>query len=136
MANNDSFPVLVSDHFQSWACKYGVCLPAHAIPFLQLGPIPYNTMGYLARSRKAASQAWRFLCEGLSTCTPVESLPLWHSAMFQKGSHLTYYCPALIRTGILTVGGMYDASGNPIDGHIRKIGSTWKSVYQQGLTWV
>ena len=48
MAHPQSFPALVGDHFQMWVYKSGVCLHAHAIPYLQLGAIPYHTMGYLA----------------------------------------------------------------------------------------
>ena len=84
------------------------------------------------------AQARKYVCEGLSTCTPPppDSPPLWHSAVFQKGSHLTYYCPALINLGILTVGDLFDAAGDPISRHLRKMGPTWVPVFQQGLRWV
>ena len=93
-------------------------------------------MGYLARSLKAASQARRYVCEGLSSCTHSDSLPLWHSAVFQKGNQLTYYCPSLMKRGVLTVGDLFDCTGAPTPRLLGSIGDTWQAVYCQGLQWV
>ena len=54
LSHLDSFPALVGEHFQQWAVRFGVCLPTHAIPYLQLDLVSYRTMGYLACSLKAA----------------------------------------------------------------------------------
>ena len=56
-----------------------------------------------------ASQACCYICEGMSSCTVVESVPLKHGAVFQKGDHLIYYCSGFIKRGIFTVGVLFDA---------------------------
>ena len=89
-------------------------------------------MGYMAQSLKAR----RYICEGMSTCTPIDVMPLWHSAMFQKGGHLTYYCPALVKLGILTVGDLYNSAGAPNPSLLRKMGPTWVPPCSQGLGWI
>ena len=131
-----SFPPLVGEHFQHWAVKYGVCLHSHAISYLQLCLVPYKTMGSLARSLKAASQARRDVCEETATCTPLHSLPLWHSSIFEKGNYLTYYCPAVINRGVLTARDMFDGNDCPKPRYVGFLGSTWASVYCQGLSWL
>ena len=47
-----AFPPFVTVIFRRWARKYGVVWRPRAIPFLQLEPVPYATMGFLAPSPK------------------------------------------------------------------------------------
>ena len=45
-----------------------------------------------------------------------------------KSASLTYYCPQLIRQGVITVGDLINNST-----HISQIAPTWASIYQQGV---
>ena len=136
LARSDMFPNQVSEPFQAWAYNFGVCLHAHAIPYLKWGPVPQKTMRHLERSLKAASQAPGYVCEGPSTCTPIDPLPLWHSSIFQKGNHLTYSRPSLIKLGVLTVGDLFKQARVPRHMLLTIMGPTGVSVDQQGIGWV
>ena len=86
--------------FYSWCKTYGVCLNAWALPYLQMGPVPYKTFGFMQFSFKSFSISRRYVIDGLGDHNMVGELPLWHSAIFQNDKQLTYYCPALIRQGV------------------------------------
>ena len=115
-----------------WCKQYGVCLHAWAWPYIQLGPVPYKTFGYLAYSLKSFSIARRYILDGLADPTAQGQLPLWHSAVFKHAKHLTYYCPALIKKNILTVQDLYYVCGR-IPAHLSsKIAPTRKVIYEVG----
>ena len=48
--NQSIMPCFVRLKFRAWATKFGVPWHMRSLPFLQLGPIPYSTMGFLAQS--------------------------------------------------------------------------------------
>ena len=54
-----------------------------------------------------------------------DSLPLWHSSKFADARGLSYYCPFLIRRGVVTLG---SPRWNP--GYLKHIGTTWRSKYR------
>ena len=127
------FTETVTSPFRTWCAKYGVCLHAWAWPYIQLGPVPYKTFGYLAYSLKSFSIARRYILDGLADPTAQGQLPLWHSAVFKNAKQLTYYCPVLIKKSILTVQDLYGLDGR-IPAHLlSKIAPTWKVVYEVGL---
>ena len=108
--NQAVMPCFVRLRFRAWATKYGVLWDLQSLPFLQLGPIPYSTMNFLALSLKSYSQATRYCLEGPPHNSSVKDFPLWHSTIFQHVEHLTYYCLALIRKGVLKIGDLFDDS--------------------------
>ena len=83
--------------FYSWCKMYGVCLNAWALPYLQMGPVPYKTFGFMQYSFKSFSISRRYVIDGLGDHNMVGELPLWHSAIFENDKQLAHYCLALIR---------------------------------------
>ena len=57
------------------------------------------------------------------------ALPLWHSAIFRNADNLTYYCPRLIKRGILTVKDLFDTTSQPKAKLLSMMGPTWQAVY-------
>ena len=128
------FTETVTTPFRMWCKQYGVCLHAWAWSYIQLGPVPHKTFGYLAYSLKSFSIARRYILDGLADPTAQGQLPLWHSAVFKNAEHLTYYCPALIKKNILTTQDLYDVRGR-IPAHLfSEIAPTWKLIYAIGLS--
>ena len=119
--------------FCQWARKYGVVWTPRAVPYLQLGPIPFASMGFLAPSLKSSSQARRYVLDGMLPGTTSDALPLWHSAIFRNADNLTYYCPRLIERGILTVKHLFDTTAQPKAKLLSMMGQTWQAVYPASL---
>ena len=84
-------------------------------------------MPYLAWSARAYS-----LVTSKVTFNRPEALspgtPLWHNKLFSKPKSLTYFCPQLIRQGVITVGDLINNST-----YISQIAPTWAPIYQQGV---
>ena len=91
------FTETVTTLFRMRCKKYGVCLDTWAWPYIQLGPVPHKTFGYLVYSLKSFSIARRYILDSLADPTAQGQLPLWHSAVFKNAKHLTYYCLALVK---------------------------------------
>ena len=104
-----------------------------SLPFLQLGPIPYSTMGFLAQSLKSYSQARHYVIDGAPEGANNRELPLWHSAIFRNSDNLTYYCPALIRKGVMCISDLFDTNFCPHQDLLPKIGITWREVYTSSI---
>ena len=128
-----TFTPSVKESFCMWCLKYGVPLHAWAWPYIQLGPVPYKTFGYLSCSLKSFSIARRYIVDGIADTSARGLLPLWYSAVFKNEKHLTYYCPALIQKGILMVKDLYDDDGRIKPSLLSKIAPTWKQIYETGL---
>ena len=60
-------PCFVRLRFRAWATKFGVMWNLRSLPFLQLGPVPYAPMGFLALSLKSYSQARHYYLDGVPT---------------------------------------------------------------------
>ena len=54
--------------------------------------------------------------------------PLWHNKLLSKSTSLTYFCPQLIRQGVITVTGLLKDTT-----HITQIAPTVAPIYQQGV---
>ena len=91
---------------------------------MQLGPVPYATMGFLAHSLEAFSQARQYVLDGMLLGTTPDALPLWHSAIFGNADNLIYYCPRLIKRGILTISHLLDSQQQPKDQLLSQMGLT------------
>ena len=53
------FTDIVRSRFTAWCTKYGVQLNIWAVPYLQLGPVPYKTFTFLSYGLKYMSIARR-----------------------------------------------------------------------------
>ena len=115
--------------FRAWATQYGVQWHLRSLPFLQLGPAPYSTMGFLAQSLKSYSQARRHVIDGPPEGANIKKLPLWHSAIFRNSDHLTYYCPTLVRKGVLCISDLFGTNFYPRQDLLPKTVITWREVY-------
>ena len=113
-----------SAKFRNWCHTYGVFLNAWVLPYVQMGPVPYKTFGFLQYSFKSFSISRRYIIDGLGDNSAVGEPPLWHSDIFQNEKQLTYYCPARIQQGITQVKHMF-ANGAPQEEVPKKIGPTW-----------
>jgi hypothetical protein len=107
--------------------------PEIFLPFLQLGPVPYSTMGFLAQSLKSYSQTRRYVIDGAPEGANIREFPLWHSAIFRNSDNLTYYCPALIRKGVMCISDLFDMSFCPRQELLPKIGITRREVYASSI---
>ena len=63
-----------------WCHTYGVCLNAWALPYLQTGPVPYKTFGFLQYSFNSFSISRRYIIDGPGDNSAVGDLPPWHSS--------------------------------------------------------
>ena len=52
-----------------------------------------------------------YIVDGIADITTQGQLPLWHSAIFKNSKPPTYYCPVLIKKGVLIVNGLCDEDG-------------------------
>ena len=125
--------------------SFGVQLNTRALPYLQLGPVPYKTFSFLAYSLKSLSLARRYTLkslslarrytvDGLADQSAMGELPLWHSAIFKKSNHLTYYCLRLIRKGVLQVKDLFNSAHGIQADLLCLIGPTWRAVYASAVT--
>ena len=129
-ANNQTvMPFFVRLRFRAWTTKFGVLWDLRSLPYLQLGPVPYSTMGFLALLPKSCSQARRYCLDGARTESNPRNLPLWHSATFKNADNLTYYCPALIRKGVVRKSDLFDEHQKPRQHLFLKVGITWQQVF-------
>ena len=113
---------------QCFATEYGINVTPSTLHTFQMGSnVAWHKMPYLAWSARAYSLVTAKVAfnrpEALSSGTP-----LWHNRLFSKPASLTYYCPQLIRQGVITVGDLINNST-----HISQIAPTWASIYQQGV---
>ena len=128
LKDHNIFPQKLVTHFTSWCQAYGVQLHAWALPYLQLGPIPYKTFDYLSYSMKSFSIDGSFVLDGLVDQSMIGQLPLWHSAVFKSELHPTYYSPKLISMNILIVADLFDE--HPHAHLLKYIGPTWQDLYR------
>ena len=128
----DVFTMKLVTGFYSWCKTYGVCLNAWALPYLQMGPVPYKTFGFMQYNFKSFSISRRYVIDGLGDHDMVGELPLWHSAIFQNDKRLTYFCLALMRQEVTQVKHMF-VNGLPRTDLLGKLGTTWQQVYHNGL---
>ena len=130
--NQSVMPCFVRVKLRAWATKFGVSWNLSSLPLLQLGPVPYSTMGFLAQSLKSYSQARRYIIDGLPEVN-IRAFPLWHSAIFRNSENLTYYCQALIRKGVLCISDLFDQQFTPHRDLLPKVGITWHSIYASAV---
>ena len=118
------FPV-----FQTFATPHGVPITLESLPFSPTGSnVVWHTTPYLASS----ARAFPIVRQRISAPTPDclrHDAPLWHSRLLRNAHKLSYYSPALIRSGVTTVGQLIE-----YDTHFDLIGPSWtaSSVQQQG----
>ena len=147
--HKSEFPPFITHVFRQWAKKFGAVWTPRAVPYLQLGRVPYSSMGFLALLLKSFSQARRYVLDGLldgmpidklslwhsvllhnaDIRMPVDKLPFWHSVLLHNADNLTYYCPRLIKRGVLLVSDLFDAQGQPNPQLLSMLGPTWRVVY-------
>ena len=128
-----AFPPFATVVLRNWARKFGVVWRPRAIPYLQLGPVPYATMGFLAHSLKAFSHARRYDMDGVLPDPCIMDVPLWHGAIFRNAGNLTCHCPRLIKKGDFTLSNLFDVNICPSPSLPSPIGPTWRVVYQESV---
>ena len=106
-------------------------LHSWAIPYLQLGRVPYKTFDFLSCSPKSFSSARHYIIDGLAHPLQIGQVPLWHSAAFKNDKRLTYYSTKLVSMKVLTVADLYDSSLNPHANLMCHIRLTWQMLYQR-----
>ena len=124
----EAIPKCVTEPYERFATEYGINVSPSTLHTFQMGSnVAWHKMPYLAWSARAYSLVTAKVTfnrpEALSSDTP-----LWHNRLFSKPASLTYYCPQLIRQGVITVGDLFNNST-----HISQIAPTWASIYQQGV---
>ena len=64
------FTDAVCSRFTAWCTKYGVQLNTWAVPYVQLGPVPYQTFTFPSYSLKSMSIAKRYTIYGPTDLMP------------------------------------------------------------------
>ena len=101
------------------------------LPTARAGPVFHN--GVPSQSLKSYSQARRYIIDGALEGANIRDFPLWHLAIFRNSDNLTYYCPALIRKGVMCIADLFDANFFPRQDLLPKIGITWRGVYASSI---
>ena len=118
-----------AQHFNGWAKRFGVQAELGDLPWLQLGPIPWNTYPFLGTPAKAFSLL-RKLAPILPPNTDQAPRPsCWHSVLFRDTNNNTYFSPKLIRAGITRIG--------QCTPDLQRLPPTWAPRYkaQLGQAW-
>ena len=123
-----NFSKFLYDDLRIFALKHGITLQQEFLPFFQMGSnVIWDTMPYLAWSARAFSM----VKQGVPLATVAElsyDTPLWNSCLFRNDTQLTYFCPALIRLGITTVGALLEDDSN-----FDLIAPSWRPVYRDAI---
>ena len=114
--------------FKEWATRFGVPLSLPTLPILQIGPIPWNTFPFLAKSAKAFSQLLANLPPIRPPLLSFEDILAWHCTHLRSGRGHTYYCPRLIRQNKVL---LHHVVGNLVNPAVLHIPHTRKSVYHR-----
>ena len=93
-----------AQHFIGWAKRFGVQAELGDLPWLQLGPIPWNTYPFLGTSAKAYSLLRKLAPIFPPNTDQAPGLSCWHSVLFRDTNNNTYFSPGLIRAGITRIG--------------------------------
>ena len=101
LTGNVCLPAVVVVTFEWWCAVVGFVPRLQFLFLLQAGRVLWAGMPFLALGAKAFSKARQALSVIMSKEFSVESIPLWHNALFVDESHYTYFSPALVRQGVL-----------------------------------
>ena len=98
------------------------------LPFFQMDSnVVWRTMPYLAWSARAFSPTRQPILAFHDVMLSYDT-PLWHNNCFRNQHAQTYFCPQLIKVGVLTLGQLLED-----DSSFQQIAPTWRAVYQIAL---
>ena len=123
-----SIPQIVTSEFRPFQNKHGTVLDSFSIFTFQMGSnVVWNTMPYLAWSARCSSLLKQDLPQPPPTMLAYNTA-LWHHCAFRNEHRQTYFCPKLIRAGILTVG---DLLGDDSMSH--RLAPSWRPIYSSTI---
>ena len=123
-----SFPQPILSDFRAFSARHGILITAEFLPFFQMGSnVIWKSMPYLAWSARSFSLARQHIPFSLDEPLPYD-LPLWHNAIFRNQQNLTYFSPALIRGGVLTVGQLMED-----DSTRQLLPPQWGPIYEANI---
>ena len=93
-----------AQQLNGWAKRFGVQAELGDLPWLQLGPIPWNTYPFLGTSAKAYSLLPKLAPTLPPNTDQAPRLSCWHSVLFRDTNNNMYFSPKLIRAGITRIG--------------------------------
>ena len=124
--NSSLIPSTIVSGFQPFQIKHGIFLDTTSTFTFQMGSnVVWNTMPYLAWSARAFSLLKQHIPQAplsmLAYDTP-------HHHAFRNQHNQTYYCPQLLRAGILTVGSPLEDSGL-----FSRLAPSWQPIYRAAI---
>ena len=120
----EAFSSVVSNHFTRWADKIGLVPSMRFLPYFQMGSnVVWQTMPFLGGCARVLSLIRQPHMVPTPEVMPYD-LPLWHSISFRNEHQQSYFCPRLIRDGVLTWGGFLED-----DTSQALIAPSWRSIY-------
>ena len=126
--DESSLPRLFVSDFQSFCQVHGITFQGHSLQTIQMDSnVVWRQMPYLAWSMRAFS----ILRQNLPLPPPTMlayDTPLCHHVAFRNESKLTYFCPALIRKQVLTVGQLLED-----DSLLSHLAPTWRPIYHMAI---
>ena len=124
-----TFSGMVRQSFFSWAQSLGLVVTLDTLAHFSMGSnVVWNSLPYLGLS----ARAFTLVRHNLTPEGPPDlsyDTPLWHSCLFTNQHGHSYFCPQLIRCGILTVGQFLEDDSN-----YDLLAPTWAPVYRDVLS--
>ena len=126
--NSSLIPSTIVSGFQPFQIKHGIVLDTTSTFTFQMGSnVVWNTMPYLAWSARAFSLLKQHIPQAPLSMLAYDT-PLWHHHAFCNQHNQTYYCPQLIRAGILTVGSLRED-----DSLFSRLAPSWQPIYRAAI---
>ena len=127
LMGNYTFLAIAQQRLLSDCRMFGIVFDSTSLVQFQMGLIPEVRLFYGMWSLKALSRP-----KSSVTCQPSpkvsDSVHLWHSSLSRDGRGISYFCPSLIRKGVVTMGSLH---GNPE--YLSFIGTAWQSKHQLAM---
>ena len=118
----------------------GLLFDEEFLPFWQMGPVPLPRPSFLQGSVKAYSVVRR---EGGWVPPPPKRrlfhMPVWHNVLLKNSLPMSYWCPQLIKRGVLRWGDLVDNEAIPVQlweilapmwqpVYLRRVADTWSCM--------
>ena len=98
-----------------------------------MGPVRYATMGFLAQSLKAFSQACRYVLDGTLHEVFLEHCRCGTTPFFEVRTTLPISALGLSKKGVLAVSDLFDTHLLPIPALLAQLGPAWQTDYNSLL---
>ena len=116
-----------ADVCAAWAREIGLCLSPGFLPYCQLAVVR-GVRSLLQRSCKCFSQLRRNAPHP-AVVGKASGMPIWHNVLFRNDALRTYFAPAMVRKGVITL-------GDALSCEAFVVAPTWVGIYEQQMQWL